>query len=474
MENKSFKHIPFNLCSILATLFLSYTLATAGQVVITPDKTESPTFHTSTATCYGTNANTYINLGFGTSVTGTDAWNAYGCVVGGGRDNTASSDYATVSGGLDNTASGYCTIVGGGRENEASSSYATIGGGKDNTVSGIYATVGGGLENGANGYATVAGGQKNIASGGEAAIGGGHNNKATGQDSTIGGGDSNTASGLCATIGGGFVNTADGDYSWAGGRYMKLEDTADNTFVWGYSDTEESISTANAFLIFPAGTAGKVGIGTPNPGSKLHVKGNDYPESFLFLDTNGVNQDSGIRFYENGVVKGHLYHKAQENTLIFDYDGVSNQLTLNLNGNVGIGTKIPQYKLDVIGDARVTGNIYYGGSSGNPGTNDYNKPDYVFEEGYEVMSTEQVAKHLQKENSLPWITSQKQEQEENGAMVDMTRMSFETVETVENLQVQIIALSKTNKNQQKTIEDQQKAINQLRADVEALRTMMSN
>ncbi len=86
----------------------------------------------------------------------------------------------------------------------------------------------------------------------------------------------------------------------------------------------------------------------------------------------------------------------------------------------------------------------------------YAKPDYVFEEGYEILSTDQVARHLEKKNSLPWITSLKKEKEENGQMVDMTRMSFETVETVENLQIQIIALSKTNGKQQRTIEDQQR------------------
>jgi hypothetical protein len=101
--------------------------------------------------------------------------------------------------------------------------------------------------------------------------------------------------------------------------------------------------------------------------------------------------------------------------------------------------------LDVNGDIRAIGSVYYGGTQGNTDANLYNKPDYVFEEGYDAMSIEQVEEFLKKENHLPWMTSVKQEKEENGDVIDMTRMAFETVETAENLQMQIIELNKRNK-----------------------------
>lgn len=47
---------------------------------------------------------------------------------------------------------------------------------------------------------------------------------------------------------------------------------------------------------------------------------------------------------------------------------------------------------------------------------------------------------LKKNNHLPWVTSATAE---NGA-VNMTRMSFETLEVVENLQLQVIALNTQN------------------------------
>ncbi len=449
----------FNICLILGILLLPQSITAADQVVITPDKTVSPAFHTSTATCYGTNANTHINLGFGTSVTGTDGESYSGCTVGGGSYNKASGRYST---------------VGGGYQNDATADGATVGGGSN--------------------------------------------------------------------------NTAGGNYSWAGGRNMKLEDTSDHTFVWGYSDSTQSISTANAFLIFPAGTTGNVGIGTEAPDAVLEVAGThrhqtlrasespggpdvgrveigydssgDYGKVFVWDGATGIpanlvlgganvgigtptpkclldERDENSSFDSSDI--GNLQLLVGNNAtstsggkaaigfavsnVIDDYnvfgamithtpeDSYSNggiefwtkdtntstitlteKMRIDRNGNVGIGTDNPQYDLDVAGDIRATGSVYYGGTSGSADGTAYTKPDYVFEEGYQILSTDQVAKHLEEQNSLPWITSLKQEQEENGPMVDMTRMSFETVETVENLQVQIIALSNIIKEQQRQID----------------------
>jgi hypothetical protein len=53
----------------------------------------------------------------------------------------------------------------------------------------------------------------------------------------------------------------------------------------------------------------------------LTIKGNGWPSSFLFIDTNAAAQDSGIRFYENGTVKSHLYWDASTGTLKLLADG---------------------------------------------------------------------------------------------------------------------------------------------------------
>lgn len=82
--------------------------------------------------------------------------------------------------------------------------------------------------------------------------------------------------------------------------------------------------------------SGNVGIGTTNPVSKLHVKGSGWPNSFLYLDTDAVGQESGIRLYENGTIKGYLYHSGVSDMLHI-FGSNFNGITINSNGDVGIG-----------------------------------------------------------------------------------------------------------------------------------------
>lgn len=126
---------------------------------------------------------------------------------------------------------------------------------------------------------------------------------------------------------------------------------------------------------------------------------------------------------------------------------VAEQGDVWIAGNVGIGTTNPAYSLDVNGNIRAIGSVYYGGTVGIANGTAYIQPDYVFENGYNVMTIKEVEKYLKKENHLPWMTSVKEEQEENGDVINMTRMTFEAVETAENLQLQIIELNKTAEKQ---------------------------
>lgn len=131
-----------------------------------------------------------------------------------------------VGGGTGNTAIAAASTVGGGEDNEASGNHATVSGGWNNTASGSASFIGGGVSNEAtNDYDTIAGGWDNAASG---------------SYSAIGGGASNQASGPFATIPGGNINTAAGVASFAAGTHAQANNLG--CFVWGDASTTNSVS----------------------------------------------------------------------------------------------------------------------------------------------------------------------------------------------------------------------------------------
>ncbi len=102
----------------------------------------------------------------------------------------------------------------------------------------------------------------------------------------------------------------------------------------------------------------RIGIGTKSPSAGLHIKRAGFPNSFAYFDTTGVDQDAGMRFYENGVFKGHLYHDASANNLELATGAAALYLNTT-SGNVGIGKTNPGYKLDVAGgDIALENNQY--------------------------------------------------------------------------------------------------------------------
>jgi hypothetical protein len=136
---------------------------------------------------------------------------------------------------------------------------------------------------------------------------------------------------------------------------------------------------------------------------------------------------------------------------------------------IGIGTVNPDKPLTVEGDARVTGDIYYGAIGE---TTTYKKPDFVFNEQYDKQfDIQEIENFINKNKHLPWVTSSNDEKDG----INMTRMQFETLESVENLQLQLIEMHKENKalkskieEQQKVAEKQQAVLQQLQKRIEKL------
>jgi hypothetical protein len=141
-------------------------------------------------------------------------------------------------------------------------------------------------------------------------------------------------------------------------------------------------------------------------------------------------------------------------------------MTFTSAGNVGIRCTSPIYTLDVNGDVRASGSVYYGGTACSGAGTAYSKPDYVFEPDYKKTYTPfEVEEFIIANGHLPWVTSAADEKKENNGAVDITRMSFQTLEAAENIQKQVIEQQKTIVKQQTTAVSQQTEIDQLKKQV---------
>jgi len=160
------------------------------------------------------------------------------------------------------------------------------------------------------------------------------------------------------------------------GRYQDLIGTyqgwnPNTVYIAGYNavnsgrnTTAVSIGGYGSERLWVNLTSGKVGIGTTNPGAKLHLSSLGSTNDGIIID----NPDSGsskarIFFREGGSasyggIVGYdagadiLYLNTLENTV--EKQGIA---IARSTGYVGIGTTTPAYKLDVSGDIRATGAV---------------------------------------------------------------------------------------------------------------------
>ncbi len=275
-----------------------------------------------------------------------------------------------------------------------------------------------------------------------------------------------------------YEDTADAFYGWLGG-YDKSGDE-----IWWLGEGSGT-SKQLGFYTNRAGydvnlknqgrgiiikNNGKVGIGTDSPSTLLEMKSADSRAELTLTGTaNGAinagivlkaihsaNQRGlGMFMHDLGGINewfiGRPYsgsdqfvinrrsNTADHSTLVSSLlhnntsQITSNLFTLKANGNVGIGTTSPDSKLTVKGNIHAE-EIKVDLSV--PG------PDYVFKEGYELKSLEEVKNYIKQNGHLPNIPSA-EEMEKNG--VQLGRMNMKLLEKIEELTLYIIKLEKENK-----------------------------
>ncbi|MCL6294859.1 tail fiber protein [Jejuia spongiicola] len=176
-----------------------------------------------------------------------------------------------------------------------------------------------------------------------------------------------------------------------------------NVMYFGFSTNESSY--ANKFTIQ---SDGDIGIGTASPNSKLHVAGN----GAIIKLQNTAHEDTANAFY--GWLGG--YDKSGDEVWWIG-DGSSNNksiglnvsrdgynlsifnkgkgLTINQNGNIGIGTTTPDAKL------AVNGNIH----TKEVKVDLIGWSDFVFEDSYKLPTLKEVEQHIKEKGHLQDIPS---------------------------------------------------------------------
>lgn len=211
-------------------------------------------------------------------------------------------------------------------------------------------------------------------------------------------------------------------------------------------ETTIDLSNLNNVLL-----SGKLAIGTTTPdgqltivevGSTLTVGGHSIGFNRNYVDGKIYNQQS-TAWQINGEGTGFA---------IQGFNGAFNQpFKILNNGDVGIGTPNPKYKLDVIGTIRAR-EIKV----------DLSGADFVFEKDYKLMPLKDLDKFVKKNKHLPEIAPAK-EMEENGTNLGNLNSKF--LQKIEELTLYVISQNQSIEELKQLVKLQNEKIQKLEAAI---------
>ncbi|AXT61817.1 hypothetical protein D1816_16125 [Aquimarina sp. AD10] len=228
-----------------------------------------------------------------------------------------------------------------------------------------------------------------------------------------------------------FMYDTGGQNEWFAGRPYSGSDTfviyrRDNLTNHDVLTSSLSHNTGNKVTkaLFSINNKGNVGIGTKTPSNAqgwhgaLDVRGASHSKILATSNIAGVK--TGI--FSHGAnwkgVVGRLGTESNHDLRLMAGYG-KDQITIKTNGNVGIGTTIPDARLAVKGsihaeEVKIDLSVP--------------APDYVFKKGYDLLTIEEVQQHIQEKGHLPNIPSAEVMENDGVALGVMNMKLLEKIE----------------------------------------------
>ena len=168
-----------------------------------------------------------------------------------------------------------------------------------------------------------------------------------------------------------------------------------------------------------------VGVGLGNPAQDLHVKSTDGDGQLLVQETNStVTQRVLLKLENKGIPSMQLEDTDSGDKWAFSVKSEGFEFSKG-------GTNVQEFVLDGSGNLTIAGSLT---------TANDTYADYVFDEGYELLSLEEVEAFILANGHLPNVKSE--EEVEYGRRINLSELSIKLLEKVEELTLYAIDLNK--------------------------------
>ncbi len=217
---------------------------------------------------------------------------------------------------------------------------------------------------------------------------------------------------------------------------------------------EETDFSTGIFLTsgYGGNPRGYLGIGTTKPAGKLHVEdGNIYIKdpsnskvrSIFFSPSDNSKRNYIQAFQTEACAPDYLQIGSHHGSVRFTSESSDNpteNMRILRNGNVGIGTTTPDYKLDVCGTMRAkevvveeftcSNGTFDGTLAANNITvkTNGNTADFVFEEDYHLKDLTEVEDYIKNHGHLPDIPSAAKMEEQGVNLAEMNKLLLQKIE----------------------------------------------